>query len=612
MMAGEHIGSALRRLAATGGYSLAFPAVVSSAGVAGIMPIGHKFPTVRSTEMTLNASGDCDATTIRRLLFAAPGPLTPPSASALSEDCPYGLTWQVRNAYTLGDALAEAERMQPDLLVVDLSLPPSNGEAASAVSAPLSALQALIEAAPAAAAVALIPDSIDQLGLARQAFMAGAQDVLTRSEAKQTSLIIRALRTATERKIANAVTQRMRDDYVRLVDNAPVGIFRTTPGGRYLTANRALAEMYGYERPENLIEFLTDIGNQLYVDSGRRAEFARTLAFSGRLDGFESEVRRRDGSVIWISESARVVCDDAGTPLFYEGFVRNITPRKVAEEKLKRVHDNLETTIAERTRQLRQEITERRFAEDSMRQAKEQAEAAAQTRSRFLANMSHELRTPLNAIIGFSQLMEMDAEGPSHPEIMAENANHIRKAGEHLLALINDLLDTAKIDAGQFDLAEDEVDLASLAYDVCTMVQGRAEINGCKVVTDVPGSLPQLRADRRRLFQILLNLAGNAVKFTPEGGTVTLFARLAGEGGLDVMVTDTGIGMAPEDIPRALSEFGQVGDPVRRNGDGTGLGLPLAKKLTELHGGVFTITSQPGQGTQIHLCFPPERTIDHP
>lgn len=609
MVAGEPVGSAVRRFVANGSVSFAFPTVAAEAGVLGFMTIGHRFPTVPRAGSTAAPTGERDAATIRRLLFAAPGPLAPPSADALSDDCPYGLTWQVRNAYTLDDALAVAGRMQPDLLVIDLGLPPSSAEAAPTLAAPLHALQALIEAAPNAAAVALIPDSANQLGLARQAFMAGAQDVLTRSEAKQTPLIIRALRTATERRIASAVTQRMRDDYVRLVDNAPIGIFRTTPGGRYLTANRALAEMYGYERPEALIEFLTDIGNQLYVDSNRRAEFARTLAFGGRLDGFESEVRRRDGSVIWISESARVVSDDAGTPLFYEGFVRNITPRKVAEEKLKRVHDNLEITIAERTRQLRQEITERRFAEDSMRQAKEQAEAAAQTKSRFLANMSHELRTPLNAIIGFSQLLEADAARAPRPDITAENASHIRKAGAHLLSLINDLLDTAKIDAGQFDLVEDEVDLASLAYDVCTFVQGRAEIAGCALVVDVPAALPQMRGDRRRLFQILLNLAGNSVKFTPAGGTVTLFARLAGDGGLDVAVTDTGVGMAPEDIPRALSEFGQIGDPIRRDRDGTGLGLPLAKKLTELHGGTFAIDSQPGKGTKIRLGFPPERTI---
>jgi PAS domain S-box-containing protein len=538
-------------------------------------------------------------------LFSAPGPLAPPSPEELSFHCPESFRWAVDQVYSFADA-AEALAAHPyDIIVMDVSLQASAG---TGPNAPLGALETARQLAPDATLVALLPDGADgTLGLARRAFMMGAQDALTRTEAASTEYMVRVLRTASERKAADRAVEQVRGDYARLVDNAPIGIFRTSPDGRYLSVNRALAEIYGYGHPETLMVELTDIGNQLYVEPERRSEFARLLSFSGRLDGFESQIHRRDGSVIWISEAARAVHDDDGKVLFYEGFVRDITPRKRAEEKLKQANETLEASVAERTKQLRQEITERRFAEESLRQAKEQAEAAARTKTRFLANMSHELRTPLNAILGFAQLLEVPAGGAARSEVDASHISHIRGAGEHLLSLINDLLDLSKIDADEFDLDIEEVDVPALLYDACTMVEPRAAVSGCTIVTDLPRMLPPLRADRRRLAQVLINVVGNAAKFTPEGGTVRLSAAVNDCGEFEILIADDGIGMDPADIPRALSEFGQVGDATKRNSDGTGLGLPLSKRLTELHDGTFTLTSAPGEGTEILITFPPSR-----
>lgn len=541
----------------------------------------------------------------RHLLFAAPGPLLPPSPHSLAQGCPECSKWQVSQTYTLDEALNRVKTGRPpDLLVIDIALSASRDMPSSTLSDPLHGLRSLLAVAGQAAVVALIPDGANALKLARQAFMAGAQDVLTRQDAMHTDVLVHALRNAVARKAASYVAEQMREDYVRLIDHAPIGIFRTSIDGRYLSVNPALAEMYGYDHPNELTDAFTDIGSQLYLDPSRRDEFARTLSFNGRLDGFESQIRQRDGSVIWISESARAVYDDDDNLLFYEGFVRNITLRKVAEEKLIRAYDTLEIRIQERTRQLREEITERRYAEESMRQAKEQAEAAAHSKSNFLANMSHELRTPLNAILGFSQVIEMADDSDT-----SENAGHIRRSGEHLLALINDLLDMAKVDAGHFELNDDDIHIASLIHDATIMVHPRADIQGCRVITDLPPNLPLLRGDPRRILQVLVNLATNAVKFTPADGTVTVSAEVAVTGNIVIRIDDTGCGMDPADIPRALSEFGQVGDATLRNQDGTGLGLPLARKLTELHGGTLSLESAVGEGTTVTVTFPKDRVV---
>jgi signal transduction histidine kinase len=242
--------------------------------------------------------------------------------------------------------------------------------------------------------------------------------------------------------------------------------------------------------------------------------------------------------------------------------------------------------------------------------AKEGAEAASRAKSDFLANMSHELRTPLNAIIGFSEVIKTSIFGPVS-ERYRSYANDIFNSGTHLLGLINEILDLSKLEAGQLALHEESIDLA-LAVEACmNLVEKQAEKSRIKMSASIDERHPSIRADDRRLRQILINLLSNAVKFTPEGGRIRV-SSFAVPGGLAISVSDTGIGMASEDIPRAMTLFGQVDSKISRRHEGTGLGLPLAKHLIELHGGTLTIDSVVGAGTNVTFVLPTERIVRGP
>jgi two-component system, cell cycle sensor histidine kinase PleC len=234
------------------------------------------------------------------------------------------------------------------------------------------------------------------------------------------------------------------------------------------------------------------------------------------------------------------------------------------------------------------------------------AESADRTKSNFLALMSHELRTPLNAIIGFSEIIKGEYFGTHSVPRYGEYAEDIYGAGRHLLALINDILDLSKSEAGKMELRLEPVDLEVLFRDCVRLMRERAGEGKVALSVAVPDGLPALEADSLRLKQILLNLLSNAVKFTPEGGKVELAAEQEADGAIAVRVSDTGIGMAPEMIPIALEPFRQIASPLSRNVEGTGLGLSLVKALTELHGGTIEIDSAPSAGTTVWLRFPPQ------
>ena len=242
--------------------------------------------------------------------------------------------------------------------------------------------------------------------------------------------------------------------------------------------------------------------------------------------------------------------------------------------------------------------------------AKEEAEMANRVKSEFLAAMSHELRTPLNAIIGFSEIIASETLGPAGSGKYRDYAVDIHDSGQHLLALINDLLDLSKVESGLDEILEDDIDIADLARSVFILVEKRAAAGGIALRLDLADGLPVLRADERKLKQILVNLLSNAVKFTEAGGAVTLRIACPDGSGHVFRVIDTGIGIAPEDIDKAFSQFGQVDSDLNRKYQGTGLGLPLTKALVELHGGTLDLESEIGVGTTVTVELPAERVVD--
>lgn len=238
------------------------------------------------------------------------------------------------------------------------------------------------------------------------------------------------------------------------------------------------------------------------------------------------------------------------------------------------------------------------------------AAQSSQSKSQFLAAMSHELRTPLNAIIGYSELMSLEPYGALGDPRYKEYIGDIHSSGSHLLSLINDVLDLARLDANRVTLDDEHVDVAQMIDEALRGVSPQAAAANLSLEQRLASGLPLVKVDRRRMKQVLLNLLSNAVKFTPAGGRVHVSAAPFGEG-LAIVVRDTGIGMKPEDIPVALERFGQIDSRLARKYEGTGLGLPLAKQLIELHGGRLHIESEPGIGTTVSVILPAERVLQH-
>jgi PAS domain S-box-containing protein len=247
-----------------------------------------------------------------------------------------------------------------------------------------------------------------------------------------------------------------------------------------------------------------------------------------------------------------------------------------------------------------------------LREAKLRAEIANRAKSEFLANMSHELRTPLNAILGFSDIIAEQSLGPEAIERYSEYAVDIHKSGRHLLAIIDDILDLAKIEAGRTELAESEVSLPRLTDMFRTFLDHRFKECGIAFETDIPEDAPSIWIDKRKFAQIFINLLSNALKFTPRGGKVALTAVQSADGSLAISVRDTGIGIAPEDMQTVLAPFGQVESAFSRRYHGAGLGLPIARSLIELHGGTLAIESALGLGTTVTVTLPATRVIGAP
>jgi PAS domain S-box-containing protein len=374
--------------------------------------------------------------------------------------------------------------------------------------------------------------------------------------------------------------RRAEEDYRAIFENASEGIYRSTPDGKVIRANPALVRMNGFRTEAEWKAAIGDFGRDWYVDPQRRAQFAAQIAETGRVQDFVSQVYRvATGETMWVLENAREVRAPDGALLYYEGTARD--------------------------------ITEQRAIEEAMRNAMSTAEASNRAKSDFLANMSHELRTPLNAIIGFSDIIRSEAFGPlqSESERYRAYVKDIHESGTHLLQLIEDILDVSKAEAGQLPIDDSPIGLPEVLQSAVQMMRERARKGQVDLDLVAPAGLPMLLADRRRILQIALNLVSNAVKFTPAKGSVRATAFESPAGSLVMRVTDTGVGIPAEEQVRVFEPFVQLNNSSGTASEGTGLGLPLTRKLVELHGGTLSLDSRSGRGTRIDVAFPKWRTL---
>jgi PAS domain S-box-containing protein len=372
---------------------------------------------------------------------------------------------------------------------------------------------------------------------------------------------------AVQRRQAEAAAQHAQERYQLIFENAVEGLYVTTPDGRFVSANPALARILGYENPAALLRAVNDIKRQLYVRPNRRDEFFALVLRADELIDFESEIYRQDGSVVWISESVRVVRNPDGSIDHFEGVATD--------------------------------ITQRREAARALREAKEAADAASRAKSYFLASVSHELRTPLNGILGYTQILRRDQ---ALGQKQRDGVRVIHESAEHLLALINDVLDLSKIEAGRIELNPTDFHLPEFAAAVERVFTPRAKEKSILFETAVAPELPAwIRADEQRLRQIVFNLLSNAVKFTKAGGVVFSVQRVgSGEGGdlIRFSVSDTGAGISPEDITKLFEPFAQVGNKANAAATGTGLGLAISRSLVERMGGKLRVESKLGWGSR--------------
>jgi len=411
-----------------------------------------------------------------------------------------------------------------------------------------------------------------------------------RGETGFTSVLGIALDTTEARRSkaqAQAAEMRLRDG-IESVSDAFVLFDR---GGRLILSNQAFQETFDFG--EGVLRrgaFKQDLNQiaALAIKSDQPATGGREGA---------REIELNDGR--WLQLIERQTSDGGSVVT-----AADITAIKLKEAERQRATEALHTTITE----LEDREDKLRLLARKYEVAMTRAEAANQAKSEFLANMSHELRTPLNAINGFSEIMANEMFGPLGHAKYKGYAADILKSGQHLLSLINDVLDMAKIEAGKVTLHYERVSLKEVATDAALLMRGKIEEAGLKLIIDAP-DLPTIEADQRALKQVMLNLISNAVKFTPEGGDIVVAVSQLDDERLRVAVTDTGIGIAAKDLSRLAQPFEQVEGQHSKTTQGTGLGLALTKSLIELHGGKLVMQSEPGRGTTVSFDVPIKRPM---
>jgi two-component system cell cycle sensor histidine kinase PleC len=375
------------------------------------------------------------------------------------------------------------------------------------------------------------------------------------------------------------LTMRRRGTLMQMiVENSFDAILTVGQTGDIRTANQAAEAMFGYSTDE-------------MVGSNVAMLLAGTLSHASI-----------DGGISPGAAAARDAINETGTHQVVA--IDRQGTRKILDLAISRMQLGQESLMI----LIARDVTRRVDAEQALVHAKHVAEHSSRSKTEFLHNMSHELRTPLNAIIGFSEVMQRETFGPIGAQYVGY-AKDIHDSGRHLLSVINDILDVAKIESGRFDLTEEHVAIADIFDSAIRLVRERAARTGVTLLAPVAEDLPTVRADGRVLKQVLLNLVDNATKFTASGGHVVVTAAMAASGSLDITVKDNGIGIPADRIEGVMQPFGQVDSSLSRKYGGTGLGLPLAKRFMEMHGGSLMLRSEFGVGTTVTARLPAERVI---
>lgn len=423
---------------------------------------------------------------------------------------------------------------------------------------------------------------------------------------------LREAKSRQEREHAEQEKAKAQEQYHVLFDSAVEGIFQSTPTGVFINVNPAMATLLGFDTPDELINGVTNIPQQLYVHTNHRVKLLKTLQSEGKVTDFETELFCKDGSRLWVALNGRGVFDDTGSLTLIEGFAVDISERKRAEAELASMNRHLEGLVEERTKDLNAKARELELANERLQELDK-------LKSSFISSVSHELRTPLTSVLGFAKLIHKDFCKSILPATktdekmikigkrICQNLDIIVDEGSRLTRLVNDFLDITRIEAGRMIWADDLIAPSKVIQSAADAVSGQfAQNPNVDLQIEVDNTLPMIRIDPDRMTQVLINILNNAAKFTAEGRVTMKGWRDKDKNSLMVSVEDTGPGIPPEDIENIFDKFHQVegqksiDDRVR----GSGLGLSISKQIVSHYGGTISVESTVNKGSTFFVSFP--------
>jgi PAS domain S-box-containing protein len=390
-----------------------------------------------------------------------------------------------------------------------------------------------------------------------------------RDAAGEVVKLLGVTRDITGRKHAEGALRQAEEKYRSIFENAVAGIYQTKTDGHYVSANPTLALILGYASPDELIASVRDLNHQFYVEPNRREEFIRLIGEQSAVLGFESQVYRKDGSVIWISETGRGIRDADGDTISFEGITIDITERKRAEEEIKLKNEQLIKLNSEK--------------------------------DKFFSIIAHDLRSPFQGFLGMTEMMTENIGEFSNEEIVTY-IGELNKSAQNLYKLLQNLLDWAQLKKGSFSFTPEEFSLSKIVSASIEQINKRAIQKGITIINEVPVE-QKVFVDERMINSILGNLLSNAVKFTRKEGTVTIKAKTISNGMVEIAVEDTGVGISERVVNKLFKIDEKVGSKGTDGEKSTGLGLLLCKEFVEKHGGRIWVESEEGKGSSFYFTI---------